>query len=141
MVWREPPEPAQIHTFRDLLRTSTLYAPRMPADPLARSEMTRSCILSPRAMLFLAHWGGPQRGDPGPQEGGSKSRRGPIGPHWGERLRRLWGPRAQGGPSGPLGKGAFGALEAHGGHWDDSEAIPNGMFSRSREIRKAGARP
>ena len=22
---------------------------------------------------------------------------------------------------------AFGALGAHGGHWDDSEAIPNGM--------------
>ena len=41
--------PPREHPFGDLFRISILYAPRMPADPFARSEFTRSFVFSFRA--------------------------------------------------------------------------------------------
>ena len=89
-----------------------LYAPRMPADPFARSEFTRSLVFSLRAYKHHAnaHTLGPRAWDPGPKKRA----------------------RDPGGPSGPRGKGAFGALGgegAHGALWGYSEAIPNGCYS------------
>ena len=94
------PRLPKINTFHDLVFYVDLYAPRLPADPGARSEFTRSEFL-----LFLAKWGGPKG-------------------------QGVQGPKGQGVPSGPLGGRAPSApLGPMGGHWDDYEAIPHGMFS------------
>ena len=84
-------------------RVSILYAPRMPADPFARSEFTRSFVFSLRACKrhANAHTLGPRAWDPGPQKRaqvpGPRGARGPFGPPGQGRLRRPWG------PWGPLG--------------------------------------
>ena len=79
----------------------------MPADPFARSAISsqRSLLAAQfsRSAVFVI----PSK--PGRAPGG-----GPGTP--------------MKGPPGPREGGAFGALGAHGGHWDDSEAIPNGVL-------------
>ena len=74
-------------------------------------------------MQFLAHRGGP-RGPKAPGDGAFGAARA------GGRALRARG--AQGALRAPWEGGAFGALGAHGGRWDDFEVIPNGMFFRWR---------
>ena len=79
----------------------TLYAPRMPADPFARSVFTRSEVFPLRACKRHANahtLGGTLGWDPGPQEKGP-------------------GPRDPGDPRG---------ARAHGARWGYAGAIPNG---------------
>ena len=116
------------HIFAGTFFRLTFYAPRMPADPFARSAVSsqRSLLaaqFSRSAVSIIPSKPGRAQGwDPGP----GTPKKGPPGPP-----RVAQGPRGPGGPSGPLGgKGAFGALGAHWGHWDNSEAIPNGIVLR-----------
>ena len=120
--------------FSRPFRRLTLYAPRMPADPFARSavssqrsvlaaQFSRSAVsIIPSKPGRAQGWdpgpGTPKKGPPGPPRV-AKGPRGPFGAP---------GPRGPFGPPG--GKGAFGALGAHWGHWDNSEAIPNGIVLR-----------
>ena len=81
----------------------TLYAPRMPADPFARSEFTRSLVFSLRAYKHHAnaHTLGPRAWDPGP-----KKRARVPGTQVGQgALRAPWAraPSAPLGPMGPVG--------------------------------------
>jgi len=103
----------------DLFRISILYSPRLPADPFARSELTRSFVFSLRAYKrhANAHTLGPRAWDPGPK-------------------KRAQVPGAQGGPSGPLGKGAFGALGGARGPMGPFGVIPR-LFRMDLILREA----
>ena len=79
------------------------YAPRLPADPFARSVFIRSLYarsVLTSAMRMLTPWDpGLGTRDPrkGPRSLGPRGARGPFGPPGQGRLRRPWG------PWGPLG--------------------------------------
>ena len=120
---------AWVHPFRKtrFFAKATLYAPRMPADPFARSAVSsqRSLLtaqFSRSAVSIIPSKPGraPGVGPLGPQ------RRAPLGgrgPRFYAPKGPLRGPWAQGG-------GRLRRPWAHGGRWDDFEAILNGMFFR-----------
>ena len=110
----------------DLGLTFTLRA--CPPTHLQAAQFLRSAAFSQRNflaaqfLLFLANRGGPRGGTQGlgPQRRVPQAPQGwPKGQGAQGALRAPWG-----------GKGAFGALGAHWGHWDNSEAIPNGIVLR-----------
>ena len=97
------------------------------AQFLRSAAYSQRNLIAAQFLLFLANQGGPQGWDPwDPKEGP------PWGP-WAPLLRTegpLRGPWAQGGPSPPPGVRRLRRPWAHGGRWDDFEAIANGMFFR-----------